>query len=104
MVWTNLKLNFNFGKVTNKSQHCQTNSQKFAFFSGKRGRDVLRRDVLPGEEGQEVLGRRGRGRGEDAGKKSEKTDDFIGIFVFLAEDGEVETAVAFAEALAVFVD
>ena len=47
--------------------------------------------------------RRGRG-GKDASKESEETDDFIGIFVFLAEEGEVETAVAFAEALAVFVD
>ena len=53
------------------------------------GIDVLRRDVLPREKGQEVLGIGRCRRGKNACKESEKTNDFIGIFVFLAKNADV---------------
>ena len=58
---------------------------------------------MPGEQRQEVLGRRRSGRGEYAGKVSEKTHDFIGIFMLVAKEAEVERLVSLAEALTVFV-
>ena len=58
---------------------------------------------MPGEKGQEVLRCGGCWRGKNASKISEKTNDFIGIFVFLAQEADVHAEVALAEALAVFV-
>ena len=59
---------------------------------------------MPGEEGQEVLRFARRRVGEKAGKVSEKTHDFIGIFMFFAKLREVKAAVALTESLAGFID
>ena len=58
---------------------------------------------MPGEKGQEVKGQRRDWRGKNASKISKKTNDFIGIFVFLAQEADVHAEVALAEALAAFV-
>ncbi len=65
--------------------------------------NVLLRDFLPGEQGQEVLGiGRGRGR-KKACKVSEAADDFFRADVLFTQITEVERLVTLAEALAGFV-
>ena len=66
--------------------------------------DVLRRDLLPGEKGQEVLwfcGGRGRLK---AGEMGQEADDVLGGDVPGAKSSEVERLVALAEALARLID
>ena len=66
-------------------------------------KDIVGRDLLPVEQRQEVLRLCRCGCGDYTGEAGKKTDDFIGIFMLFAKDGQVERLVSLAEALAVFV-
>ena len=66
-------------------------------------KDIVGRDLLPVEQRQEVLRLCRCGCGNYTGEAGEKTDDFIGIVMLFAKDGQVERLVSLAEALAVFV-
>ena len=64
----------------------------------------MQRDLLPGEQRQEVAGRNGSGVGEKSGEMSQEADDVLGGDVPGAKGSEVERLVALAEALSAFVD
>ena len=64
----------------------------------------MQRDFLPGEQRQEVAGRNGSGVGEKAGEVGQEANDVLRADVPGAKGTKVERLVAFAEALAVFVN
>ena len=64
----------------------------------------MQRNLLPGEQRQEVVRRSGSGVGEKAGEVGQEANDVLRADMPGTKGTEVERLVALAEALAVFVN